>query len=434
MDFAPIPPGGNPGKLFGKNDLAKERADQFARMNKEPLITVKYGDGRKKLLIISAPECPTCKKLESELSQNESVLNATIYYVPVRLNGSADPVLSNFWCASGDKGNVWLNWWKTGALPTQVTPNCQYSYKDSYALWKFFGQKEDGRLTGTPTVVQEDGTTYAGYPPDKGDFLRMFGGTAGSATETTVAVSQANASTNLPGIGQTDAESRSAAATQSKIDRDVIAIKGRIGTRTTATPQTNASQQGQGNSPGNLPQRVQDALDYLRDKPFLGKWTTVRLVDNFLVFEYVVPEGWARGKIWASEELARDIRRDDRAPKGFPYENTGIAIPLNAIYDVGDSGAVWCKGKVKCISKQSNELGIQYVSDYLISLGGDYGPVNAFRVVVDYIVKQYGAWIPQEKRDSFGGLVKTTNPNFAFDRFQFSVISNKKRCERENRC
>ena len=194
IDFAPIPPGGNPGKFFGKNDLAKERADQFARMNKEPLITVKYGDGRKKLLIISAPECPTCKKLESELSQNENVLNATIYYVPVRLNGSADPVLSNFWCASGDKGNVWLNWWKTGALPTQVTPNCQYSYKDSYALWKFFGQKEDGRLTGTPTVVQEDGTTYAGYPPDKGDFLRMFGGTAGSATETKVAAKSSVAS------------------------------------------------------------------------------------------------------------------------------------------------------------------------------------------------------------------------------------------------
>lgn len=188
MNFAPIPPGGNPGKIYGNDDMAKERADQFAKMDKEPLISVRYGDGQTKLLIISALDCPTAKKLESELLQNEKILNATIYYIPVRLNGTADPVFSNFWCASGDKGSVWLNWWRKGELPPQAARNCQYSYKDSYALWKFFGQKEDGRFTGTaPIIVQEDGTTYAGYPPEKEDFLRMFGGGVGRIADTVVA-------------------------------------------------------------------------------------------------------------------------------------------------------------------------------------------------------------------------------------------------------
>jgi hypothetical protein len=170
------------GNFFSKNDLAKERAGQFEKMDKSQLITVKYGNGKKQILVISALDCPTCKMLERNLMQKEKQLNATIYYIPVKLDTSDDPVLTKLFCADGDKGAAWIAYWRKNVIPQKTAPGCTFSAKDGNALWNFFGRiNTNGNVTGTPTLVFEDGTTFAGIPEET-KFIEIFGG---NLTDTT---------------------------------------------------------------------------------------------------------------------------------------------------------------------------------------------------------------------------------------------------------
>jgi hypothetical protein len=167
------------GEIIGQSDLARERAEQFQKMSKEPFVTVKYGDGSKKLLIVSALDCPVCKRLEGLLSRYAPKLNVTIYYLPVLLNMDDTGELTAFWCAKADKATVWHDWWRgKRALPE---PGCTHNAKQSIALYHFFSwkggtQNWSAYLSGTPYIVREDGTTRLGFPDPENEFLEMFGG------------------------------------------------------------------------------------------------------------------------------------------------------------------------------------------------------------------------------------------------------------------
>jgi hypothetical protein len=170
---------GRPGEALGEGDLERERAEQFRKMSKEQLVTVTYGDGSKKLLIISAFDCPYCKKLEGALSRHASKLNATIYYVPVLLSHAEtaeDENLSAIWCAKGDKAKIWHDWWRGIQPPPQ--PRCQYTFEDRMALRMFFGAMGNGKFSmASPTIIREDGSRRRGLPDTEGnEFFEMFGG------------------------------------------------------------------------------------------------------------------------------------------------------------------------------------------------------------------------------------------------------------------
>lgn len=162
--FQPIKRDGSLGKFFTQEELAKTRADQFTKMDKSPLISVTYGNGTKKVLVISALDCPACKQLEGKLMKMENQLDVTIYYVPMTLDRQQNQVITNFWCAS-DKSAAWLNFWRKSILPPQANGSCQYTFQDSYALRMFFGTRDKPlNFYGTPSIHLEDGSIYEGIP------------------------------------------------------------------------------------------------------------------------------------------------------------------------------------------------------------------------------------------------------------------------------
>lgn len=176
MEFVPIEK-----SLFGSqykigaeynNEIKKKIiSEQLGKINKSDLISVKYGSGEKKIFVVSAPECPACKHLEGMLFRNADRINATVYYIPIHLDGRRDSELTNFWCAQGDKGQAWLDYWRKGISPVSQKEKCLYSPIDGYVFNIFVGGKH-----ATPKLVFEDGSTRAGAPTNQDEFIQTFGG------------------------------------------------------------------------------------------------------------------------------------------------------------------------------------------------------------------------------------------------------------------
>lgn len=120
------------------------------------------GDGSRKLIVFSDPECPYCKRLEQELAK---VNNVTIYDFPYpieSLHPGTTAVSKAIWC-SRDRNAAWQN-----ALLKNVYPNndgkCDNPVDANIAL----GDKL--HVTGTPTLFFSNGQRVPGaVPADKLD-------------------------------------------------------------------------------------------------------------------------------------------------------------------------------------------------------------------------------------------------------------------------
>ncbi len=120
------------------------------------------GDGSRKLIVFSDPECPYCKRLEQELAKMN---NVTIYDFPYpieSLHPGTTAVSKAIWC-SRDRNAAWQN-----ALLKNVYPNndgkCDNPVDANIAL----GDKL--HVTGTPTLFFSNGQRVPGaVPADKLD-------------------------------------------------------------------------------------------------------------------------------------------------------------------------------------------------------------------------------------------------------------------------
>ncbi|HET9113329.1 MAG TPA: DsbC family protein [Burkholderiales bacterium] len=120
------------------------------------------GDGSRKLIVFSDPECPYCKRLEQELGK---VNNVTIYDFPYpieSLHPGTTEVSRAIWCAK-DRNAAWQN-----ALLKNVYPKnggkCDNPIDANIAL----GDKL--HVTGTPTLFFSNGQRVPGaVPADKLD-------------------------------------------------------------------------------------------------------------------------------------------------------------------------------------------------------------------------------------------------------------------------
>ncbi|MHB1655613.1 MAG: DsbC family protein [Burkholderiales bacterium] len=120
------------------------------------------GDGSRKLIVFSDPECPYCKRLEQELGK---VNNVTIYdflYPIESLHPGTTAVSRAIWCAK-DRNAAWQN-----ALLKNVYPKndgkCDNPVDANIAL----GDKL--HVTGTPTLFFSNGQRVPGaVPADKLD-------------------------------------------------------------------------------------------------------------------------------------------------------------------------------------------------------------------------------------------------------------------------
>lgn len=144
-----------------KQSLTSERLQQIkearridtASLPLEHAIKTVKGNGKRKLVVFSDPNCPYCKRLEKELANVTDVTVYTLLY-PV-LNGSV-PTATAIWCAP-DRLKAWEDFMLKDIAP--AGKNCETPLETLLQAGKKNG------INGTPTLIFPDGSVAPGMIP-----------------------------------------------------------------------------------------------------------------------------------------------------------------------------------------------------------------------------------------------------------------------------
>jgi thiol:disulfide interchange protein DsbC len=157
------------GKLIDpktRQNLTDARLTELNRvdLNSLPLdkaIKVVKGNGSRKLIVFSDPDCPYCVRLEKEGLKN--ITDVTIYVMLYPLDG-LHPDAANkakaIWC-SPDKAQAWQDWMFEKKLPKGIV-GCDTPIKSVAEVGRRLG------ISSTPTLIFSDGMRVPGaIPPDE---------------------------------------------------------------------------------------------------------------------------------------------------------------------------------------------------------------------------------------------------------------------------
>jgi len=143
-----------------QRNLTEERQDKLLAIpfNQLPLkdaFMLIRGNGKRRIAVFEDPNCPYCKRFEQDL---QKVNNVTIYWFLYPILGPDSTDKSrNLWC-SKDKAGAWLDWMLRGKPAPEA--NCDTA---AVARNVEFGRKY--KVTGTPTMILEDGRRVPGAVP-----------------------------------------------------------------------------------------------------------------------------------------------------------------------------------------------------------------------------------------------------------------------------
>ncbi len=144
-----------------KQSLTSERLQQIKDARRisldslplEHAIKSVKGNGKRKLVVFSDPNCPFCKRLEKELTGITDVTIYTLLY-PV-LKGSL-PTATAIWC-SPDRLKAWEGFMLNDTVPSGK--DCETPIETLVQT----GQKHG--INGTPTLIFADGSMAPGLLP-----------------------------------------------------------------------------------------------------------------------------------------------------------------------------------------------------------------------------------------------------------------------------
>ena len=140
-----------------RRNLTEERinalnAIDFSTLPLKDAIVFKSGNGRRKLAVFEDPNCSYCHRLETELAK---VKNLTVYMFLYPILGPDSTAKSqNIWCAA-NRTKAWQDW-----MLRQKTPAAAQC--DTAAVQRILDFGRGHRITGTPTIVFEDGRRVSG--------------------------------------------------------------------------------------------------------------------------------------------------------------------------------------------------------------------------------------------------------------------------------
>ncbi len=140
-----------------KRNLTEEReaklsAVDFSALPLKDAITLVNGNGKRKLAVFEDPNCGYCKRFERDLAK---VDNVTVYMFLLPVLGPNSVEKSrNVWCAK-DPAAAWVNLMQKD-IPT---PNAQCN---TAAIERNLEFARKYKITGTPTLVAQDGTRVPG--------------------------------------------------------------------------------------------------------------------------------------------------------------------------------------------------------------------------------------------------------------------------------
>ena len=131
---------------------AKLGAIDFNTLPLKDAITLVRGNGKRKLAVFEDPNCGYCKRFERDLSK---VDNITIYlFLYPILGADSTDKARNVWCAK-DPASAWKDMMQKDVAPAAA--QCNTAAIDRNLD---FGRKY--KITGTPTLVAQDGTRVPG--------------------------------------------------------------------------------------------------------------------------------------------------------------------------------------------------------------------------------------------------------------------------------
>jgi thiol:disulfide interchange protein DsbC len=125
----------------------------FAALPMQLAFKVVRGDGKRQVAIFEDPNCPYCKRLESEL---RTLQNTTIYiFLYPILSDDSVAKSTQVWCAN-DPAAAWARLMLEGQALEKAADGCKTPIDDVLAL----GRKLN--VTGTPTLIFADGRRAPG--------------------------------------------------------------------------------------------------------------------------------------------------------------------------------------------------------------------------------------------------------------------------------
>lgn len=148
-----------------RRNLTGERLDELNKVDLASLpldqaIKVVKGNGSRKLVVFSDPDCPFCKRLEQrELVNITDVTIYTFLFPLEQLHPDAANKARAIWC-SADKSKAWTDWVLNNQLP-KAAGNCDTPIEKIAALGRKLG------VSSTPTLILQDGKRILGAYPAK---------------------------------------------------------------------------------------------------------------------------------------------------------------------------------------------------------------------------------------------------------------------------
>ncbi|SAI56504.1 thiol:disulfide interchange protein (periplasmic) [Bordetella ansorpii] len=139
------------GKPLGTRQVQAMRRDMAARIDTAGAITVRYGNGGKDAILVSAYDCPYCEKLEMAL--DKSKVNADVHVFPMSLqHNQAGPMglARDIWC-SADPAKAWKTSVLQGIAPEPAPAGCNKDARDTSMLMLLFD------LKAVPARIHADG-------------------------------------------------------------------------------------------------------------------------------------------------------------------------------------------------------------------------------------------------------------------------------------
>jgi thiol:disulfide interchange protein DsbC len=141
-----------------QRDLTAERKDAMARIDFGSLplsdaLTEVRGKGTRTLAIFSDPDCPYCRRLETELRGLDDVTIHTFLMPLASLHPAARGKAVSVWCAP-DRLATWQALMLRNVLPVQA--DCPHPVDRNVTLGEQLG------INGTPTLIAGDGRVLAG--------------------------------------------------------------------------------------------------------------------------------------------------------------------------------------------------------------------------------------------------------------------------------
>jgi hypothetical protein len=91
------------GSAFTPDETKERFRAMFEAVRFDQAIPLRYGGGTRRVILVSAYDCPNCKVLEQHIEQVASKLDATIYVFPTALNQGSAPAMqtaTDLWCGN----------------------------------------------------------------------------------------------------------------------------------------------------------------------------------------------------------------------------------------------------------------------------------------------------------------------------------------------